>query len=97
MFMLIGVAMVGVGFTGYQAGTSSVRVRVAALIMAISVGVVIELIVDLDQPARGLVRVPVQALVDAAAGVNRHHGPMGIRLEPPALRFTARVRAPLDG
>ena len=43
-------------------------------------------------PARGEVLIRV-----AAAGVNRHRGPMGIRLEPPALRLTARVRAPLDG
>jgi hypothetical protein len=33
---------------------------------AVVIAVVIVLVVDLDQPARGLVQVPVQALVDVA-------------------------------
>ncbi len=69
MFMLIGVAMVAMGFTGYQAGMTESRRRVATLIMSLTVAVVIMLVVDLDRPARGLIQVPVQALVDAAQGI----------------------------
>jgi hypothetical protein len=69
MFMLIGVAMVAMGFTGYEAGATQSRRRVATLIMSLMVAVVMLLVVDLDRPARGLVQVPVQALVDAADGI----------------------------
>ena len=69
MFMLIGVAMVAMGFTGYQAGLAGTRRPLATLIMAVTVAVVIMLVVDLDRPARGLIQVPVQALVDAAQGI----------------------------
>jgi len=71
MFVLIGVAIVGMGFTGYHAGVASARGRVATMMMAITVAVVIALIIDLDQPVRGLIRVPTQALVDAAQGIPR--------------------------
>lgn len=69
MFMLIGVAMMAMGFTGYHAGVTESRRPVATLIMSLTVAVVIMLVVDLDRPARGLIQVPVQALVDAAQGI----------------------------
>jgi hypothetical protein len=69
MFMLIGVAMVAMGFTGYHAGGRENRARVATLIMSLMVAVVVMLIVDLDQPARGLIEVPARPLADAALGL----------------------------
>jgi hypothetical protein len=69
MFVLIGVSMVAMGFTGYHAGGQENRGRVATLIMSLMVAVVIMLIVDLDQPARGLIEVPARALVDTAQGI----------------------------
>jgi len=39
--------------------------------MAINIAIVIVLVIDLDQPARGLIHVPAQALVDAAQGIPR--------------------------
>jgi hypothetical protein len=69
MFLLVGVAMVAMGFTGYHTGAMGLGRRVAALIMSITVAVVIMLIVDLDRPLRGLILVPVQPLVDAARGI----------------------------
>jgi hypothetical protein len=68
MVMLIGIAMVATGFTGYHAGVTGSRRRVATLIMSLTVAAVIMLVVDLDQPARGLIRVPVQPLVDTLQG-----------------------------
>ena len=41
------------------------------LIMSLTVAGVIMLVVDLDQPARGLIQVPVDPLVDAAQGIPR--------------------------
>jgi uncharacterized membrane protein YidH (DUF202 family) len=69
MFMLIGVAMVAMGFTGYQAAPRAIRGRAAAWIMSVMVAVVIMLIVDLDRPARGLITVSVQPLVDTLQGI----------------------------
>src|SRR5215467_172251 len=66
LFMLLGLAMVAIGFTGYQSGLTHSRLHGATLIMAATIAVVIVLVVDLDQPARGLIRVPTQALVDVA-------------------------------
>ena len=68
-FVLIVVAVVAMGFTGYHAGISEVRRHVATLIMSFMVAMVIVVVVDLDQPAHGFVRVPVQPLIDAAQGI----------------------------
>jgi hypothetical protein len=58
--LLIAVAMVATGFAGYFAGD-----RVATFIMSLTIIVVILLVIDFDHPASGLIRVSVQALVDA--------------------------------
>ena len=58
------------GFTGHHASAiGSFRQSGATLIMSMMVAVVIMLIIDNDWPARGLLQVPSQALVDAARGI----------------------------
>ncbi len=69
MVTLIGIAMVAMGFTGYHAAVSGGGRRIAVLVMAVTVGVLIMLVIDLDRPYRGLIQVPVQPLVDAARGI----------------------------
>jgi hypothetical protein len=71
MFMLTGTAMVAMGFTGFNAGVVGVRRHLTTFIMALTVALLIMLIVDLDRPYRGLIQVPVQALVDTAQGIPR--------------------------
>lgn len=68
MFMLVGVAAVAMGFTGYYAGIAG-GWRAATGIMSIMLGVVLMLVVDLDRPTSGLIKVPFQALLDAAQGI----------------------------
>jgi hypothetical protein len=68
MFMLIGVAMVAMLFTGYYVGVAGDR-RVGAIIMSVMVGIILMLVIDLDRPTSGLIEVPVQPLVDAAKGM----------------------------
>lgn len=70
-FMLVGMAMVAMGFTGYNTGLIGAKRRLTTLIMSITVTLLIMLIVDLDRPYRGVIQVPVQALVDAAQGIPR--------------------------
>jgi hypothetical protein len=69
MFMLVGIAMVAMGFTSFERGITGARRPVAILIMSLTVAMVIILVADLDRPSRGVIRVPVQALVDAAHGI----------------------------
>jgi Protein of unknown function (DUF4239) len=69
MFMLVGTAMVALGFSGYNAGVIGARRRLPILIMSVMVALLIMLIVDLDRPYRGLIQVPAQALADAAQSI----------------------------
>jgi hypothetical protein len=69
LFMLLSLAIVAIGFTGYQSGLTRSDLHGATLIMAATIGVVIVLVVDLDQPARGFIRVPIEALADVAKDI----------------------------
>nr|WP_294518705.1 hypothetical protein [uncultured Rhodopila sp.] len=69
VFTLEGVALVAMGFAGYNAGITGTRRIFPTLIMAITVGTLIVLVIDLDRPSRGLIQVPVQPLIDAANSI----------------------------
>ncbi|MGA2636332.1 hypothetical protein [Methylocella sp.] len=69
IFMLIGVAIVAMGFTGYNSGFLGARRRAPDLIMSVTIALLIMLVLDLDDPRRGLIQVPVQPLVDVAGGL----------------------------
>lgn len=69
LLMLIGLGVVAIGFTGYESGLTRSNLHTAILIMALTLAVVIVLVVDLDQPARGFIRVPIQALIDVAKDI----------------------------
>jgi hypothetical protein len=69
LLMLLGMAIVAIWFTGYQSGLTETRLHAGTVIMALTIAVVIALVIDLDQPARGLVQVPTQALIDVAKGL----------------------------
>jgi hypothetical protein len=71
VLMLVGAAMVAMGFTGYNAGVIGARRRRADLIMSIMIATLILLVIDLDRPYRGLIQVSAQALVD----VTKNLGP----------------------
>jgi hypothetical protein len=61
-FMLIGTAMVAMGFTGYNAGIIGARRRLSTVIMTLTITLLIMLIVDLDRPYRGLIQAPFRRL-----------------------------------
>ncbi len=69
--MLLGVALVGMGFAGYNTGVSGSRRLLPNLVMSSTVAVLIVLVIDLDSPSQGLITVPNQALLDAAQGIPR--------------------------
>ncbi|HYM17418.1 MAG TPA: hypothetical protein VEU06_02540 [Micropepsaceae bacterium] len=67
--MLVGMAIVALGFTGYQAGLTGTRLRGANVLMSVMVAIVTVLVVDLDQPARGFIQLPTQPLAEVAKGI----------------------------
>jgi hypothetical protein len=66
LLLMLFVAIVAIGFTGYHVGLMESHLRIGTLIMAVTIAFVIVLVVDLDQPARGLIRVPTEALTEVA-------------------------------
>ena len=71
MVLLLGVAMIAMALTGYHSGVRGARRPVATMLMAMTVGIVMTLVADLDRPARGFIKVPVQPLIDVAQGMSR--------------------------
>jgi hypothetical protein len=69
MVLLLGVAMVAMALTGYHSGVRGARWPIATLLMAMTVGIVMTLVADLDRPARGFIKVPVQPLIDVVRGL----------------------------
>jgi hypothetical protein len=61
--------MVATAITGYHAGARGSHGRVATFIVSLTIAVVIMLVIDLDRPARGLIQVPAQPLIDAQRGI----------------------------
>ena len=64
ILMLLSVAALAIGFTGYHVSLTETKPQIGTMIMAITVAVVIAGVIDLDQPARGLIKVPTKALLD---------------------------------
>lgn len=58
------LALIGMASMGYQAGLSATRRSPAMIFLALSFAGVIFLIVDLDRPQEGLLRVGQQAMID---------------------------------
>lgn len=58
------LALIGMASMGYQAGLSATRRSPAMIFLALSFAGVIFLIVDLDRPHEGLLRVGQQAMID---------------------------------
>ncbi len=61
LFVLL---LFGLASTGYQAGLSATRRSPAMLLLALSFAAVLLLIVDLDRPHEGLLRVSQQSMLD---------------------------------
>jgi hypothetical protein len=69
LWLLIAVAMGAIGLTGFAAGLTGVRNLLAGGLVSLLVGFVILLVIDLDRPARGLIRVSNASLRDLRASM----------------------------
>lgn len=71
MFMLLVVSSVAIGFAGYNTGMNGISRSLPTVLMAVTFAGLVVIIIDLDRPARGFIRVPDQALVDAEDRIPR--------------------------
>jgi hypothetical protein len=69
LLMLLGVATVAIGLTGYQSGLTQTRLQMGTVALALTIAIVMVLVIDIDQPARGFILVPAQPLMDVAKGI----------------------------
>jgi hypothetical protein len=66
---LFGLAVIAIGFTGYDTGLDPKRSRPPVYLVGFLVAVVIMLIVDLDRPTGGFIKVSQQPMIDTAASI----------------------------
>lgn len=69
--VLVFVAGVAVAFTGYGPGVAEKRNLRETLLVSILIATVVMLIVDLDRPTTGIVRISPDGLLDLKAAMNR--------------------------
>ena len=64
VFLLLFGSMLTLGMVGYNAGLSLRRSPLSALVLIFVLGAVITLVVDLDRPQDGFLKVNQQPLID---------------------------------
>jgi hypothetical protein len=70
LLMLFGVAATAGAFAGYASGIDERRKRLPVYLIGLLVWTIILLILDLDRPIAGFVRVSQQPLIDAATRIS---------------------------
>jgi hypothetical protein len=71
LLLLAFVAALAVGVVGYGCGLGGGRTFFPILALSVIIAVVVLLIVDLDRPRRGLIRVSEQSLLDLKQSLDR--------------------------
>ena len=66
VYLLILGSMMAIGMVGYNAGLTRHRSLASAAILILVLAAVVTLVVDLDRPRDGLIRINQQALIDLA-------------------------------
>jgi hypothetical protein len=69
LFILLAGSALALLMTGYSAGIKGRRSILSATVLIIALGVVTTLVVDLDRPQEGFLRVSQQALVDVQRSI----------------------------
>jgi len=64
LLLLLGGAVLSLAIVGYNAGLSRRRSLISAVVLVIALGAVLALVVDLDRPQGGVLRVSQQPLID---------------------------------
>jgi hypothetical protein len=69
LLSLFGLAAMAVGFSGYASGLDPRRTRLPVYVMGLLISVVIILILDLDRPSSGFIKVSQQPMIDTADSI----------------------------
>ena len=64
LLVLLAGSALALGMVGYMAGLKRRRSVISAVVMVIALGVVLTIVIDLDRPREGFVKVSQQALRD---------------------------------
>jgi hypothetical protein len=72
LHLLFAVALVALGFIAYGHGLTGRPRHGATVIFAVLIGVVLTVIIDLDRPRRGLIRVSEDGMVRLQESLERH-------------------------
>ncbi|HEY1389132.1 MAG TPA: hypothetical protein VGF38_11360, partial [Ktedonobacterales bacterium] len=64
IFLLLAISFLSVGTLGYRAGLAGRRSLVGAVLLALAITLIIGIIIDLDQPYRGLIAISQQSLIE---------------------------------
>jgi hypothetical protein len=64
VMLLLGGSVLSLAMVGYSAGLRRRRSVLSAVVLVIALGVVLTLVIDLDRPQEGLIRVSQQPLLD---------------------------------
>ena len=72
LVLLFFVAMMATGLIGYGCGLSGIRNFFVTIISSILIAAVIMVIIDLDRPSRGLIRVSQQRMIDLRDSIKEH-------------------------
>lgn len=71
LLLLLAVAIFGMGMMGYGGGLGNVRHFIPTVAMAVLIAMVILVIIDLDQPGRGMIRVSQQSMTTLRDNINK--------------------------
>jgi hypothetical protein len=66
LILLLSGSVLSLAMTGYGAGIGGQRSVLSSVVLVIALGAVLMLVIDLDRPQEGLIRVSQQPLIDVA-------------------------------
>jgi hypothetical protein len=70
LLLLLAGSALSLGMVGYSAGLSGRRSILSAVVLVVALGAVMTLVMDLDRPQEGFLRVSQQALLDVQSWIN---------------------------
>ena len=71
VLLLLGVAAATAAIVGYNSGLSNRRHVFAGITLIILIAVIVWVLIDLDRPSRGLIRVSQQSMIDLQDSLNK--------------------------
>ena len=69
LLLLLAGSALALGMVGYSAGLSGRRSILSAIVLVVALGAVLTLVMDLDRPQEGFLRVSQQALLDVQSWI----------------------------